>query len=265
MHLRIALFLLLCYGCQTPDPAAAPTTQPPAPLTFTPLAYADSASLLGDSMPYRRMYVETLVASGGDPVLRDTLNALITRQLLDRMPSPDSTLEELLHTSVQQSLTAYTSQEVDAQAVRESPYQYVHMDDHRTVVEYQSDSLYVLAHNHAFYSGGAHGMYYTVLLTVATDPVRHLRLTDVFKPGTEAALSKLLTARTKAPGVAYTTFEDTIPATENFALLPDGMRFLYPPYEIGPYAAGEIAIELPYDELRPLLRTSMLPLIDRFR
>lgn len=42
---------------------------------------------------------------------------------------------------------------------------------------------------------------------------------------------------------------------ENFLITDTGLRFLFPPYQVGPYAMGSWNIEVPYFELRHILRS----------
>ena len=46
--------------------------------------------------------------------------------------------------------------------------------------------------------------------------------------------------------------------TDNFALTKDGLKFVYNPYEIAPYAMGQQEIVIPYSELKSLLKPNAL-------
>lgn len=43
---------------------------------------------------------------------------------------------------------------------------------------------------------------------------------------------------------------------ENFLITDKGLTFLFPPYQVGPYAMGSWTVEIPYFELRDLLRSN---------
>jgi soluble P-type ATPase len=56
-------------------------------------------------------------------------------------------------------------------------------------------------------------------------------------------------------------FIDTIRANENFMITPGALIFHYVPYEIGPYAAGEIVIYIPFGEIEFYLKPEMKKLL----
>jgi len=47
---------------------------------------------------------------------------------------------------------------------------------------------------------------------------------------------------------------DKFALNDNYLITPLGIRFLYNPYEIKPYAAGTTDLFIPYDKIKSLLR-----------
>lgn len=114
------------------------------------------------------------------------------------------------------------------------------------------------------FTGGAHGMYGTSAATFDTRTGRRLRYDDIFRPGTHASLVALLDQAARrtfglAPGASLesTFFVRHVPVTRNVFLTSGGAIFIYGPYEIAPYAQGEIRIFVPFSELRPLLKPGL--------
>ena len=110
-------------------------------------------------------------------------------------------------------------------------------------------------------TGGAHGNSVFSCLNFDLAGKKRIFLKDVFKEERIPALEKLLREhdpRREDAEFSYSTEKDEIPlpprATENFLILPDGILFVYSPYELDCYAAGTILIHVPVTELRDLLR-----------
>ncbi len=114
------------------------------------------------------------------------------------------------------------------------------------------------------FTGGAHGMSTTRYLVFDTQSVRQLALHDLFKPGFKKTLDRMIERRFRQmrglkPGEPLNgekggLFDNRISHTGNFAVTGSGIRFLYNQYDIAPYAAGPIEIELPFGELIDILK-----------
>ena len=114
--------------------------------------------------------------------------------------------------------------------------------------------------------GGAHPNTFLQYLNIYKDSPHCATLNDVFKPGFENTLNKIIEAKfrwkkkldTSRPLTDGGLFEDKISYNTNFALLGDKLRFYYNPYEIAPYAEGGIVIEIPLSELKDILNPDFL-------
>ena len=102
------------------------------------------------------------------------------------------------------------------------------------------------------FTGGAHGNSGVIGVSFDSKTGEELRLSNVISD--KEALSAYITARLEEEyGSMDMLFEDWkeyvgSAADFNFALGPSGMEVYFDPYEIGPYALGEVTIEVPYTE-----------------
>lgn len=110
------------------------------------------------------------------------------------------------------------------------------------------------------YMGGAHGMYAIESVAYDLKTMRPLTLGDVFSGGYESDLEAALqrAARRRAGLKPNESLEGhylvpSIPITNNFYLTGKGAVFGYPPYEIAPYAAGQIELFVPFSEMKRFL------------
>jgi hypothetical protein len=118
------------------------------------------------------------------------------------------------------------------------------------------------------YSGGAHGGYGTAAASYDLRSGRALQFADIFLPAAHTRLVPVLNrAVRRTMGLEQDEpldemlFVKQMPVTHNVYLTPDGVIFIYLPYEIASYAQGEIRVFVPYAEVRGLLRPG-LPVAD---
>ena len=110
------------------------------------------------------------------------------------------------------------------------------------------------------FSGGAHGMYGTLLETFDLTSGKPLNLIDIIRD--TVALRPLLekgfvdAKKEEAPDL---TLRDlllpefkNLPMPAMYCLVPEGVRFVYNPYEVAPYAVGQTEILLTWEQLGKL-------------
>jgi len=112
------------------------------------------------------------------------------------------------------------------------------------------------------FTGGAHGNETESYSTVDMKSGKILSATDLFKPGYEEELTRLLTRKLhkmnnleesrKLVDAGY--FTDEIKPTANFYLDENGIGFCYNQYEIAPYSFGSTDIFLTCAELKGILK-----------
>ncbi len=131
-------------------------------------------------------------------------------------------------------------------------------------VVWQTDKYLSLEMNTWSFSGGAHGMYGTLLETFDLNTGKPLLLTDIIKDTT--ALRPLLekgfvdAKKKESPeDMANMTLADlllpefkVLPLPAIYCIVPEGVRFMYNPYEVAAYAVGQTDILLTWSQLGAL-------------
>lgn len=111
--------------------------------------------------------------------------------------------------------------------------------------------------------GGAHPLSWRNYINIDMTKKENISLTMAFGHENLGKLSELLWQEYAAYNaeVNNNTDENTFfvqkadfDITTNFYFHSDGITFVYPPYLIGPYAAGEIQLSLSWDSIRDLLK-----------
>lgn len=129
-------------------------------------------------------------------------------------------------------------------------------------IAYMDKNILVLSRMSYSYTGGAHGNYGTGYICLDLNGQSVIKLNDVL---TSQGISKLPGLLEKNYRIQNNVdpkqslqeaglFEDTIKANENFLITPGALIFNYTPYEIAPYAAGEVMIYIPLNELEAYLK-----------
>jgi hypothetical protein len=146
--------------------------------------------------------------------------------------------------------------------IKEMPSTFSEEQSTRLMIVYQSQNILTLANFSYSYTGGAHGNYATRYSSLDLLKKKKLKLDDVLTMTGEARLPSLLKkyfrknynlgANTSLKEAGL--FEEIIKPTNNFYVTGKGIGFSYPPYEIGPYAMGEINIFIPCSELNTFLQ-----------
>lgn len=108
--------------------------------------------------------------------------------------------------------------------------------------------------------GGAHGYYYTVLNTFSLNTSESVHLTSIISDTT--ALRTMLekafaeTHQKEIPDVKLDDLlldpEAPLALPSNYCIVPEGVRFVYNPYEVAPYAVGQTDITLKWEQLGPI-------------
>lgn len=111
------------------------------------------------------------------------------------------------------------------------------------------------------YTGGAHGYYYTVLNTFDIATAESVLLPDIVSD--TAALRPLLEQaflavhRKEQPGVELAELllnpDAPLDLPANYCIVPEGVRFVYNPYEVSAYAVGQTDFVLTWKELGALI------------
>ena len=150
---------------------------------------------------------------------------------------------------------------------RENPWQYCVTDDLNVSGVHMIGSHYMTVDmNGYWYGGGAHGYPNRSQYLFDLDTGETKSIADFYN-GTEEEFKTLLAEKTKEDALSYSSDDspyfssedpDSIYAqaydeagfeTSNIEFLDDGIILIYPPYDMGSYAAGYIEIFISYTEL----------------
>lgn len=196
----------------------------------------------------------------GASVAGEAINGTILTNIIKIIPGPESAPPAA---TLDEAATRFIG---EYEKVRASQKEYLYTWEAMVTGEVLLDQprLVTVSIDSYFFTGGAHGMTLTQNMVFDAATGKQLGLADFFAPGFETALDRLIDIRFRqmrglAPGDTLTgekggLFENVIRHNENFAVTGSGIRFLYNQYDIAPYAAGQITIDLSFDELKGILK-----------
>jgi len=152
----------------------------------------------------------------------------------------------------------------------QDPYIYSMEETDHLMITFQSSKLLTLAFFSYSYAGGAHGDFSTTFSSLDLVKNKKIMLNDVVTLTGKKQLPKLLEKYfRKMYGLKDTDslsdgglFENMIKPNSNFYLTSKGIGFDYAPYEIAPFALGEINIFIPFSELNGSLQPAFKMIID---
>ncbi|MBR6179156.1 MAG: DUF3298 domain-containing protein [Bacteroidales bacterium] len=142
-----------------------------------------------------------------------------------------------------------SSQELTMQ---ETNYQYV---------TYNYNGLVCIINNCFSYAGGAHGMYAHIPVIFDLEQNRILKKDDIFKPGTDDAIIKLIIkyfiahgdADDKPSDESEGIFKEDVFVENNIGIQNGNIIFFYQPYDINSYIAGTYTAVIKISELIPYI------------
>jgi hypothetical protein len=135
--------------------------------------------------------------------------------------------------------------------------------DRNIRVNYNDNDFLILEDFVSDYSGGAHGNYGSSFLRLDLKSHVTLGLYDIINPEDTSKLLPLIqkhaaiTLNLKSnESLSEYLFEDSVPLTPNCYFSETGITFVYNPYEIAAYAAGQINIFVPFSAIKDFLTPS---------
>jgi hypothetical protein len=132
-------------------------------------------------------------------------------------------------------------------------------------VQRQTNKYLMLHTNTNWFMGGAHPISMEYYYIYNREDFKRIRLDDLFKPNFDQKLlliaetifrkqEKLKPADKLGEDNGYFFEKGKFILNDNFTLTETGIKFLYNVYEIKPYAAGITELEIPYTELKEILK-----------
>ncbi|MCX7878734.1 MAG: RsiV family protein [Ignavibacteria bacterium] len=152
----------------------------------------------------------------------------------------------------------------------EYPAGYMRDETDISAITYINSKFLVLGRYSYGFSGGAHGNYATQYRVFELTSGKLIKLNDILAKEGISKLPDLLERYFRVNYLVKPTeslmdfglFENSIKPNENFILTPGCLVFVYAPYEIGPYALGEISIYIPLKEVKDYLKPEIKELLN---
>lgn len=240
----------------TTAPVTQPTTQPTVPETTVDLTAVPQISMTAITMTteiernedgvdfeYRYPNVELLLP---DPNITNT----VMLELLNRIDETRSMADDTM-SNVESGISGFYD-------VRYNPMRI-------------DANVLSLAGSRTSYAGGAHPYSESVSVTYDLTTGAALKLSDIlFSTCTADSITPLVTNALAAMEGEVYLYDDYISCVEErfgqgldvdqgWYLSEEGLCFYFSPYEIAPYAEGEILALIPYEELTGLLKDQYYP------
>lgn len=174
-------------------------------------------------------------------------------------------INAILEEEFKQSISWYDEIVSDTTLFFDSTYIMQYSFETGYQVYYNTNNFVSIVLNHYQYTGGAHGNYFALGFNINLTDATSLTLTDVIQEGKldllayeceEAILEKYQANSLFEAGLFEN--EVVIPEDQDFYIIPGALVLQFDPYEIGPYAMGEITVEIPFEKIGDIL-TEDLP------
>lgn len=99
----------------------------------------------------------------------------------------------------------------------------------------------------------AHPNSSTIYINFCMNDGKILQLYDLFRPGYQLKLRELIRQRVMDKKLDLLVRRDEIEIPREFAITSQGLIFSFDPYDIAPYSAGTIEVEVDLESIRPML------------
>ena len=113
------------------------------------------------------------------------------------------------------------------------------------------------------YTGGAHGMYYSIPYIINMKTGEIVTENDLFKSGYVAPVTELIKTqiRQEQGSLAYEgMFQDGMVPNGKCGVSGNGVIWYYQPYEVASYAEGIIKVSISWNDLKPYLNPEYIKL-----
>lgn len=130
-------------------------------------------------------------------------------------------------------------------------------------VMYLDDKILSYSYERYAYMGGAHGNSTRFLSNFDLKNSHTITEKELFTNNYESILAQLIKEQivednAEMESVAdlndFDFYEDRIKPNNNFFITPDGLAYVFNPYDIAPYSTGQIGVLITYDKLKSILK-----------
>jgi len=186
----------------------------------------------------------------------ESLNQTIVQQAFD-LEDASGTLEELATTYRENLIDEYITENGDPEEERGL---LTWEDKINGVFTHEYKGWYNYLLSYYSYRGGAHGIQTVSQLVFDKKTGALVGEGDIFAEGFNQPVARLMQAAVKAemeaesPELMDLVEMEFVVPNGNFSVGPDGVQWLFQPYEAGPYALGIVTARVPWDALKPYLK-----------
>lgn len=173
-------------------------------------------------------------------------------------------INKFLEEEFKQSISWYEETIIDTSYLQEFAKEYPYSFETGFQVEFNSKSFLSLTLNHYQFTGGAHGNYFAVGYNINMEDGTILTLNDILTDGSLDLLTyeceeNILDTYEANSLMEAGLFENEIKLTsdQDFYVIPGAIVLQFDPYEIGPYAMGEINAEIPFEKISDILKDDL--------
>lgn len=247
---RLLLLVLIFSGCKDDT-----EEKKPAPLSFKKESIIKKAGANCDTALYDCTVITLdVVRARGASDVSEEINRNLDRHLITLISSEEdpevSNLEELS----EKFLSDY--REAAESFSEEAPWEaYVNEN-----IYLRNESIVSVGITTEIFSGGAHGYKTLTFVNLNPETGEVFNPNDIFTPEFSAFVESRFRQEQGIPesdNINSTGFwfeDDTFSLPENIGFSEDKVILVYNSYEIAPYAAGDIVMEIPMEEVRPFLK-----------
>ena len=251
----ISFIFALTFGCQQKKSVEIPNVG----LSFNTLKSDTTIYLFNDSSyPKCRIDISLEFAKeASNEELKNSIDRFIIQSTLgDRYDTMN--VENAVAEYIKDYIVEYKNLEADLKEGDQSllvgaSYNYDNIIESKFT--YKDQNILSLCNNSYLYTGGAHGMssQYNYVYDQRDDKI--VRLNNIFDESSYTELGNLIvgqvttdkgyTDSAKLYDDGYFSIDEIFP-TENFSVNTDGITWVYNPYEIAAYSAGQTSVFIPW-------------------
>ena len=176
----------------------------------------------------------------------------------------ETKINSFLEEEFKQSIPWYEEILADSTEYQDYSYEIGYSFETGFQVQFNSQKFISIVLNHYQFTGGAHGNYFALGYNLKIDEGKALTLKDIIR---EDSFDLLTYECEQAILEAYQTnslleaglFENelVIPEDQDFFITPTALVIQFDPYEVGPYAMGEIVAEIPFEKIKDILQDNL--------
>mgnify|MGYP001408479587 FL=1 len=178
--------------------------------------------------------------------------------------SVEQKVNNFLEEEFKQSIAWYEEIQSDSSNYEDMNYDMQYSFETGFQVQYNSEKFVSIVLNHYQFTGGAHGNYFALGYNIRMSDGKILTLKDIIKSDsfdilTDECEQAILEAYQASTLMEAGLFDDeiVIEDDQDFYITPTALVLQFDPYEIGPYAMGEIIAEIPFEIIKDILKDNL--------